>query len=101
MSDPRCTCLPHPYGDGPEPDCPVHGELDEPDPRDEHDAWHPVWVEGCDGCVDRADELERGERLPDLHVVLELTVPELEHPLRVTRQAPDRDGTTRVGSDAP
>jgi hypothetical protein len=22
---PDCTCLPYPYGDGPEEDCPVHG----------------------------------------------------------------------------
>lgn len=21
----ECSCLPHPYGDGPEEDCPVHG----------------------------------------------------------------------------
>ena len=25
-SDGDCTCLPHPYGDGPERDCPVHGD---------------------------------------------------------------------------
>lgn len=48
-------------GPGPErpgPDYPPEWDT-EPDPRDEHDAWHPVWVEGCDGCVDRADELEQ------------------------------------------
>jgi hypothetical protein len=44
---------------------------DGPDPRDEHDAWHPWWIEGCDGCVDRAAELEQA-----------------------------RDVTTRVDSDA-
>lgn len=31
----------------------------EPDDQDEHDAWHPTWVEGCDACVDRAAWLER------------------------------------------
>jgi hypothetical protein len=25
----RCTCLPYPYGDGPEIDCPEHGATDE------------------------------------------------------------------------
>jgi hypothetical protein len=24
----RCTCLPYPYGDGPEEDCPEHGRSD-------------------------------------------------------------------------
>jgi len=50
--------------------------MSEYDERDEHDEWHPVWVEGCDGCVDRADYLERTRALPDLHVVLELEVPD-------------------------
>jgi hypothetical protein len=87
-----CTCTPHPYGDGPERDCPVHGELDDgPDPRDEHDAWHPVWVEGCDGCVDRADELERSERVPDLHVLLD-PAPEVTQREACGACTPDGDG---------
>jgi hypothetical protein len=39
--------------------------------QDEHDQWHPHWVEGCDGCIDRADHLERTRALPDPHVMLE------------------------------
>ena len=53
-------------GPGPErpgPDYPPEWDAepidDGPDPRDEHDTWHPVWVEGCDGCIDRADEREQ------------------------------------------
>lgn len=30
----------------------------EPDERDEHDQWHPHYIEGCDACEDRAVELE-------------------------------------------
>lgn len=61
----ECSCLPYPYGDGPEFDCPQHGATERDraamaaDPRDEHDQFHPVWIEGCDGCVDRAEWLEQ------------------------------------------
>jgi hypothetical protein len=36
-------------------------EPSEPDDYDEdaeHDAWHPHWIEGCDACIDRANQLE-------------------------------------------
>jgi hypothetical protein len=61
-------------GRGPErpgPDYPPEWDtepIDEPDPRDEHDQWHPVWVEGCDGCIDRADYLE-GAIVRTMHLV--------------------------------
>lgn len=32
MTAPGCTCLPYPYGTGPEEDCPVHGREERPAP---------------------------------------------------------------------
>jgi hypothetical protein len=65
-SDQRCTCVPYPYGDGPERDCPVHGEHDgtvviDPDPcpdcglDPDDDTLHAV---GCRRILPAGDPLE-------------------------------------------
>lgn len=63
-------------GPGPErpgPDYPPEWD-DEPvdlyDGEDDHDDAHPVWVEGCPACVDRAEAIEQQRRPPTPAIVV-------------------------------
>jgi hypothetical protein len=47
---PDCSCLPYPYGDGPEEDCPVHGRHSEPNDGPGPDGHHTVTGE-CFACL--------------------------------------------------